>query len=340
MGKTKDLIPLKELNLTNRFLFDEVLEDPQTHQDILSIIFGRDIPLLEQNETEKEVRVSPHLRAVRMDVYAMDEEKSVYNTEMQQKKRTDLAKRSRYYQSMIDAGLLEPGIPDYNQLNNSYIIIITPFDLFGYGRYVYTFRAGCLEEPECCLEDGAVRIFLNTRGKNDGEVSKELVGFLRYVEDTTDEMAADMDSERIKRIKTFNILSKGGLKMGWWQNVYHTVVNQLALFRITDVVDIAIVSYIVYKALKFIRDTRTVQLLKGVVLVILLTQISYVAKLNTLYFILSNFLQLGIIALLIVFQPELRRALEHVGRRAASSLFVQHNDSGVAASCRVTEPEY
>ena len=42
--------------------------------------------------------------------------------------------------------------------------------------------------------------FLNTRGKNDGEVSKELVGFLRYVEDTTDEMAADMDSERIKRI--------------------------------------------------------------------------------------------------------------------------------------------
>ena len=200
MGKTKDLIPLKELNLTNRFLFDEVLEDPQTHQDILSIIFGRDIPLLEQNETEKELRVSPHLRAVRMGVYAMDEEKSVYNTEMQQKKRTDLAKRSRYYQSMIDAGLLEPGIPDYNQLNNSYIIIITPFDLFGYGRYVYTFRAGCLEEPECCLEDGAVRIFLNTRGKNDGEVSKELVGFLRYVEDTTDEMAADMDSERIKRI--------------------------------------------------------------------------------------------------------------------------------------------
>ena len=47
MGKTKDLIPLKELNLTNRFLFDEVLEDPQTHQDLLSIIFGRDIPLLE-----------------------------------------------------------------------------------------------------------------------------------------------------------------------------------------------------------------------------------------------------------------------------------------------------
>ena len=125
--------------------------------------------------------------------------------------------------------------------------------------------------------------------------------------------------------------------MGWWQSVYHTVINQLALFRITDVIDIAIVSYIVYKALRFIRDTRTVQLLKGVVLVILLTQISFFAKLNTLYFILSNFLQLGIIALLIVFQPELRRALEHVGRQAASSLFVQHNESDVESQQVIRE---
>ena len=140
------MIPLKELNLTNRFLFDEVLEDPQTHQDILSIIFGRDIPLLEQNETEKELRVSPHLRAVRMDVYAMDEEKSVYNTEMQQKKRTDLAKRSRYYQSLIDSPLLEPGSVNFNQLNNTYMILIMPFDLFGLGRYCYTFQNCCREE--------------------------------------------------------------------------------------------------------------------------------------------------------------------------------------------------
>ena len=73
-----------------------------------------------------------------MDVYAMDEENVVYNTEMQQKKRTDLAKRSRYYQSMIDVALLEPGIPNYNLLNTSYVIMIMTFDLFGYDRYQYT----------------------------------------------------------------------------------------------------------------------------------------------------------------------------------------------------------
>ena len=97
----QNLIPLSDLNLTDRFLFDEVMEDPQAHQDALSIIFGHTIPLLTQNETEKELRVSPTIRSIRMDVCSMDEDKSIYNTEMQKKRQTDLVKRSRYYQAMI-----------------------------------------------------------------------------------------------------------------------------------------------------------------------------------------------------------------------------------------------
>ena len=200
MDTKRKIIPLKELNLTNRFLFDEVLEDPDAHQDILSIIFGRNVPLLDKNETEKDLRVSPLLRASRMDVFSMDEEAVIYNTEMQQKKKGDLAKRSRYYQAIIDTSLLEPGVPDYNKLNSAYIIMIMTFDLFGYDKYMYTFKSRCEEVPECCLEDGAVRIFLNTRGKERYEVSEELVQFLYYLEHTNDETAANMDSERIKRI--------------------------------------------------------------------------------------------------------------------------------------------
>lgn len=100
-----------------------------------------------------------------MDVISMDEEKTVYNSEMQPARKSDLAKRSRYYQSLLDANLLEPGIPNYNLLNQSYIILITPFDLFGYGKFRYTFEAKCKEVPELKLEDGATRIFLNTRGR-------------------------------------------------------------------------------------------------------------------------------------------------------------------------------
>ena len=226
MDKKQNLIPLQELNLTSRFLFDEVLEDPQIHQDVLGIIFQRDIPLLEKNETEKELRVSPLLRSIRMDVFSMDEEKAVYNTEMQQKRRADLAKRSRYYRSLVDAGLLEPGVPDYNRLNTSYIIMIMPFDLFGYKKYVYTFRARCEEEPECLLEDGATRIFLNTRGENDEEVPRELAEFLHYLEETTDERAASTNSQRIKRIhrrvRKVRLSEEVGVKyMQAWEERYY-----------------------------------------------------------------------------------------------------------------------
>ena len=217
---------LKELNLTDRFLFDEVIEDPQTHRDMLSIIFGREIPLLTKNETEKEMRVSPQIRSVRMDVFSMDEEGTVYNTEMQDKRKSDLAKRSRYYQAVLDTNLLEPGIPNYNLLNTTYIILITTFDLFGYGKYQYTFEARCREEPGCVLEDQAVRIFLNTRGKNDSEVSEELVSFLHYIENTTDVMAENSGSERIKRIhnrvRKVKVSEEVGVKyMQAWEEKYY-----------------------------------------------------------------------------------------------------------------------
>lgn len=131
MNNKLNRVPLKELNLTDRFLFDEVMEDSQVHRDVLSIIFGREIPLLARNETEKKLRISPLIRSIRMDVFSMDEEKVLYNTEMQDKRKNDLVKRSRYYQALVDTNLLEPGIPNYNLLSNTYIILIAPFDIFG-----------------------------------------------------------------------------------------------------------------------------------------------------------------------------------------------------------------
>ncbi|XCP85990.1 hypothetical protein ABXS75_04065 [Roseburia hominis] len=145
---------------------------------------------------------------------------------MQAKKKADLAKRSRYYQTLIDTGLLKPGIPNYNLLNTSYIIIITPFNLFGYGKYQYTFEARCHEVPECLLEDKAVHIFLNTRGTNDTEVSKELVDFLHYLENTTASEADASGSERIRRIhervRKVKLSEEIGVKyMQAWEEKYY-----------------------------------------------------------------------------------------------------------------------
>ena len=70
-------------------------------------------------------------------------------------------------------------------LIDTFNIIITPFDLFGEGRYCYTFHARCDENPSLVLEDGATRIFLNTRRTNRNEVSEELIQFLEYMEQST-----------------------------------------------------------------------------------------------------------------------------------------------------------
>ena len=81
--KKSKMVPLSELTLLDRFLFDEVMENEQIHQLILEIILGKDIALLTRAETEKELRTSPLLRSIRMDVFSMDEEGFIYNTEAQ-----------------------------------------------------------------------------------------------------------------------------------------------------------------------------------------------------------------------------------------------------------------
>ena len=196
----KVMKPLKELNLLDRFLFDEVMEDPQTARDILEILLGREVPLLDHNETEKEYRRSPQYRSIRIDVFALDAEGNIYDAEMQGKNTGNLPRRSRLYESHINVSLLAPGETDFNKLNDVYVIIIAPFDLWGMGRYRYTFRMGCEEVPGLHLEDGATRIFLNTRGTEPDGVSRELVDFLHYVEDSSLKGRDAEFSEKLSRI--------------------------------------------------------------------------------------------------------------------------------------------
>ena len=102
---------------------------------------------------------------------------------------------------------------------------------------------------------------------------------------------------------------------------YEGLMNQLELIKITDIIDILLVTFVIYKALRFIRDTRAVHLLKGVIVLVVTMQVSQFAKLHTVHDLLSNALQLGLIAIIIVFQPELRRALEQLGRTTMGQWF-------------------
>ena len=79
-------------------------------------------------------------------------------------------------------------------------------------------------------------------------------------------------------------------------------------------VDIGIIAVIIYKAMNLIKETRAEQLIKGIAMFIIATRLSEALGLHTVYWLFKNAMTVGVIAILIIFQPELRRALEHLGR--------------------------
>ncbi|MFR4784623.1 MAG: PD-(D/E)XK nuclease family transposase [Pilosibacter sp.] len=96
--------------------------------------------------------------------------------EMQTTDNKNLPKRSRYYQGQMDRAALKTG-EDFARLPQSIVIFICTFDPFGRERYRYTFVETCREDGEL-LEDGTCKIFLNTKGKIETGIGRELVRFL------------------------------------------------------------------------------------------------------------------------------------------------------------------
>ena len=205
---------LDDLNLVDKFLFDETMEDVESYQATVSILTENETKLLSKPETEKELRISPELREIRLDVISMDKDKKIYYSEMQKKNTYNLTKRSRYYQAQLDVSLLEPGSVDFNQLNDSCFILIAPFDIFGRGLYRYTFEGTCLECPDLKIQDGARRIFINTNGTNDSDFSQEFLDFMKYITSSTDESANKTTSSKIKLIHQNVRKIKASEKMG------------------------------------------------------------------------------------------------------------------------------
>lgn len=98
---------------------------------------------------------------------------------------------------------------------------------------------------------------------------------------------------------------------------FFDIPNQLALFstiRFNDYIDILIIAFFTYKVTAFFKNTRSVQVLKGVVVLVVALQLSEILRLSTVNFILQNALQTGIMAVIILFQPEIRNALSKMGR--------------------------
>ena len=110
------------------------------------------------------------------------------------------------------------------------------------------------------------------------------------------------------------------------QEIAAIIINSFKNISIWSVVDILVVAYIFYKGYMLIKETRAEQLLKGILLILVLIPISYILRLDMLNFILSRTITIGVLSIIIIFQPEIRRALEHIGRSAFDDFHVLQDD--------------
>ena len=91
--------------------------------------------------------------------------------------------------------------------------------------------------------------------------------------------------------------------------------SYLLLIRISDVLDIAIIAFLVYSLLRMVKSTRAENILKGVVAFLLALGLADILQLNAISYIMKNLVQVGILAIIVLFQPEIRQILEKVGSR-------------------------
>ncbi|MDD6734937.1 MAG: diadenylate cyclase CdaA [Clostridiales bacterium] len=109
------------------------------------------------------------------------------------------------------------------------------------------------------------------------------------------------------------------------------------VLKLTDIIDIFLVAIIVYQLLKMIKETRAIQLVKGIAILFIILQISTWAHLTTLNYLLRNAMQVGMFAIVVIFQPELRSLLERVGRSKVGKIIDVATGTTAEQSMAVSE---
>ena len=168
--------------IQNNFVFGKTMElYPDLCRRLLERILEIKIKEISYPEREKTIEARIDGKGIRLDIYVEEKDTNrSFDVEIQISNSDNLAKRMRYYQSLIDSDKLKRG-QHYSRLGESFIIFICPFDIFKQGRHLYTFRERCDQELDFILESGVTKIFLSTKGTMD-DVSPDIKAFLDYVD--------------------------------------------------------------------------------------------------------------------------------------------------------------
>ena len=169
----------EDLTITDDYMFCMVMQDKSICTTVLNMVLAQTIGPISDITYQKTFNRLGYAKGVRLDVWVKDEKGTVYDVEMQATNKQDLAKRLRYYQSVIDVSSLEKG-GHYTDLADSFILFFCPFDYVERGLPVYTFKTMCTEDKAIVLADGVTKVIINsTAGEKAAEA--ELKAFLQYM---------------------------------------------------------------------------------------------------------------------------------------------------------------
>lgn len=118
---------------------------------------------------------------------------------------------------------------------------------------------------------------------------------------------------------------------------FSVFLRNLQTVGLADILDILIVALLIFSVIKFVRETRAVNLIKGLAFLVVIMYISGWLKLNSINFILAKTLEVGLVAIIVVFQPELRRALEKMGNSSISRIIHDPDSEEAPYSAAVAE---
>ncbi|MEY8421679.1 Rpn family recombination-promoting nuclease/putative transposase [Lachnospiraceae bacterium 38-14] len=254
--ETRKFRRLEELNLLDDFLFQEMVASPEVGEEfcriLLRVILGKEV---------RKVRVIPQRavqgagtkrHGIRLDAYIEDvsreevmgeldmldaevvQGQDIYDFEPNKvRERERLPRKMRYYHGLIDTKLLKASV-SYEKLPNVFIIMILPYDPFGKNRMVYTVKSQCVEDNTVSYEDGAVKLFLYTKGKA-GNPSQNLIDMLKYIERSTVENIINQDIKRIdelvRHIKKSEEVDTNYMKSWEWEKYIEEAATARGLAR-------------------------------------------------------------------------------------------------------------
>lgn len=183
MEEMHELTPAEKwerATLADNFIFCKVMTaNPDLCKELLELLLNIKIERIEIPVAERSFKVDYDSKGIRFDVYVKDGTGRCFDIEIQTTNRTNLAKRARYYQGLMDVDSLVSGA-DYSELNESYVIFLCMEDAFGSGLPVYDFHQVCKQDSEVLLNDGTHKVFFNA-SKYDKMPTESLREFFKFL---------------------------------------------------------------------------------------------------------------------------------------------------------------